>query len=63
MYVADHFAGLRIIDVSTPSSPVEVGFSSGTGEANDVDVVGIYAFVAAAGLQVIDVSNPFSPTP
>ena len=26
-YAADTYAGLRVIDVSTPSAPVEVGFS------------------------------------
>jgi len=53
--------GLRVIDVSTPSAPVEVG-SIGTPEATGVAVVGGYAYVVGDGLRVIDVSTPSAPT-
>lgn len=55
--------GLRVIDVSNPSSPKEVGFLELLGEVHDIAVLGNYAFLAAgeAGLWVIDVSNPASP--
>ena len=32
-YVADDDAGLRVIDVSTPASPIEVGFSTPRGRS------------------------------
>jgi hypothetical protein len=61
------YAGwLRVIDVSDPAFPVEVGFfDTGTawrGSMN-VEVVGDVAYVAAggAGLHIVDVSNPAFP--
>ncbi len=52
--------GLRVIDVSDPAAPVEIGFLDTFNEAYDVSVSGDHAFVAArtAGLRVIDVSDP-----
>jgi hypothetical protein len=47
--------------VSTPSSPLEVGFCD-TGVSYGVATAGVHAFVgAAAGLRVIDISVPSSP--
>ncbi|RKY93585.1 MAG: hypothetical protein DRQ01_04420, partial [Ignavibacteriae bacterium] len=62
-YVADWYAGLRIIDVSRPTSPQEVGFYNTSGNALGVAVSGSYAYVAnwADGLRIIDVSTPSSP--
>ena len=59
-YVADRNQGLRVVDVSTPTQPAQVGFYAPLGYARDVAVAGGYAYVAAdsQGLQVIDVSNP-----
>ena len=37
-YVANHSGGLRIIDVSTPSMPFEVGFSESFDDVSDVAV-------------------------
>ena len=56
-------AGLQIIDVSNPASPVLVGAYDTSDFARDVYVSGSLAYVAdwRAGLQVIDVSNPASP--
>ena len=45
-YVADGLQGLRVIDVSTPSAPVEVGFVDTSGAAYGVAVAGGYAYVA-----------------
>ena len=62
-YVADREAGLRVIDVSTPSTPVEVGFLDTPGYTVGVAVAGGYAYVADlyAGLAVFeDCSLPFS---
>ena len=61
-YVADGHAGLRVIDVSDPSNPVEVG-ALDTGNARGVAVADGLAYVAdgASGLRVIDISHPTSP--
>ena len=62
-YVADGVSGLRIIDVSDPISPKEVGFYDTGGFAYDVYISDNYAYVAdgGGGLRVIDVSNPAAP--
>jgi len=61
-YVADGTA-LRIIDVSDPTDPVEVGHFDGFADALDVAVSGSYAYVTDGtnGLWVLSVSNPASP--
>jgi len=63
-YVAAQSAGLRIIDISNPSAPLEVAIVDTPGTAVGVEVVGGFAYVAdgsAGGLRVIDVSDPSSP--
>ena len=62
-YVADYYHGLRVIDVSTPARPIEVGWVGTPGYAYGVAVSGRYAFVAAnyVGLYVIDVELPSAP--
>jgi hypothetical protein len=55
---------LRIIDVSDPADPAIVGQVELDDDANDVDVAGRYAYVAAddrAGLVVVDVGDPSQP--
>ena len=61
--MADGYSGLRVIDVSDPAHPTEVG-SWDTGTGRRVAVSGTYAYVAAGGggLRVIDVSDPAHPT-
>ncbi|MBN1888095.1 MAG: carboxypeptidase regulatory-like domain-containing protein [Thermoflexales bacterium] len=63
-YVAAGDAGLRVLDVSDPINPIEVGYYDTPGSARGVALAGDYAYVAAGedGLRVIDVSNPISPT-
>jgi len=63
-YVADDDAGLKIIDISDPTSPTVVGSCSTPNIARGVYVSGKYAYVTnyVAGLQVIDISDPSSPT-
>lgn len=55
--------GLRVVDVSTPSNPSEVGSCDTPGEALSVHISGTVALVAdgGSGLQVIDVSTPDNP--
>ena len=64
-FVIDSTAGLRIIDIGTPSAPVEVGSLDTPGLAADVRVSGPLAYVAdgSGGLRIIDVSTPTSPAP
>jgi hypothetical protein len=53
-YVAAGSSGLRVIDVSDPAAPVEVGFYDTPGEAWGVAVAGDYVHLAdgSAGLDV-----------
>jgi hypothetical protein len=62
-YAADGIAGLRIVDVSDPAAPVEVGAYDTPGYAEGVAVAGQYAYVADGhyGLRIVDVSNPADP--
>lgn len=48
----------------TSFNPVALGFVQIPGQANAVDTVGTFAYVAAgsAGLRVVDVSDPTAPT-
>src|SRR3989338_6429255 len=57
-YVADLAGGLKIIDVSNPSSPV-LKSALATTAANDLYVSGRYAYVAddTAGLRIIDIGG------
>lgn len=59
-YLALNDSGLRIIDISSPASPIEVGYDPAA--ALDVAVVGSYAYVVnGEGLRVLDVSRPEAP--
>jgi hypothetical protein len=55
-YVADYNCGLRVIDVSNPESPQEVGYYDTPGDAWRVSVMGRLVYVADGdhGLQVIE---------
>ena len=64
--MADGDAGLRIIDLSVPSTPTLMGTYDTVGSALDVTVVGNYAYVAdgpsSTNLAIIDVTTPSTPT-
>jgi hypothetical protein len=62
-YVADNYAGLRVISVSDPANPAEVGSYNTPGSASGVAVVDSHAYVADgdSGLRVISVSDPAHP--
>jgi parallel beta-helix repeat protein len=62
-YVAAGGAGLRIVDVSNPSHPTEIGAWDSRGYAEGVAVAGNVAFLADGpyGLRLVDVSNPAQP--
>ena len=59
-YVADHDAGLQVIDISNPANPQRVGGNSAFGDARDLVVAGTNVFVAAgqAGLVILDLFRP-----
>jgi hypothetical protein len=63
-YVADGRGGLRVVDVSDPANPTEVGAYDTPGRAGGVAVSGSTAYVADGdgGLRVVDVSDPANPT-
>jgi hypothetical protein len=63
-YVATLEDGLRVVDVSNPTAPIEIGFYNTPGVARGVTVAGGYAYVADgySGLRVVDVSDPAAPT-
>ena len=55
-------SGLRIIDVSNPAAPVELGALDTPGSASGIEVVGGRAYLTdVSGLRIIDVSNPAAP--
>ena len=63
-YVAAGGAGLRVLDVSDPARPAEIGSLQLRGYAEGVAVSGTMVWLADGpyGLRVIDVSNPRNPT-
>ena len=60
-YVADHFAGLQVIDVSNPANPRRVGGNSAL-HPSAVAVTDSYVFVAAwsGGLFILNHFTPLS---
>ncbi len=62
-YVADEFGGLRIIDISDPTAPVEMGQFDDGGSAEGLYVSGGYAYVVGLddGLEIIDITDPTDP--
>ena len=62
VYLAASGSGLRIIDVSNPAAPVEVG-ASDERFARALDIAGDTVFVATeqSGLWVVDASDPGRP--
>ncbi|MCX6639363.1 MAG: T9SS type A sorting domain-containing protein [bacterium] len=62
-YVAANEAGLRILDITDPANPAEVGYFDTPGEAYNVFVTGGHAYLANYfdGLYIIDVTDPVHP--
>lgn len=61
-YVADGTEGVKVFDVSTPSTPALVG-SYDSSNARDVQVVGSKAYVAdwVGDLKIVDFADPSAP--
>lgn len=63
-YVANGFAGLRVIDIADPSNPRQVGGHGGEGYAGGLDIAGNQLYLADGqfgGLVVLDISDPANP--
>jgi len=73
-YLGDNNAGLRIVDISQPAHPVEVGVYKveggeeiwrkyGGGEVRKIEVVGDYVYIPYDNFdfRVVDISNPSNP--
>ena len=64
-FVASQGFGLRVVDISDPELPREVGSYDPSGSCFALDLVDEYVYLADndSGLTVIDVSDPESPVP
>lgn len=62
-YVAAGGSGLRVVDISNPALPTEIGAWDSRGYANGIAVAGSIAYLADGpyGLRVVDVSKPSQP--
>ena len=63
LFVADGGDGIKIIDISTPSSLSVIASLNTSGSAKDLAISGNHLFVAvgANGVDMIDISNPENP--
>jgi len=54
---------LRIVDITTPYSPLEVGYYEVSGTAHGVALSGNYIYLTVTGddLWIIDVTDPTAP--
>jgi len=63
-YVAAGAGGLRVIDITDPTSPREVGVLEGIENAFAIDIEGALVYLGdygPSGLHIIDISDPASP--
>ena len=63
-YIADESDGIRIINVSDPQNPTEIGHYDTYGWSRGIYVQDTFAYVAdyGGGLCIINVSDPQNPT-
>ncbi|UCE41771.1 MAG: carboxypeptidase regulatory-like domain-containing protein, partial [Candidatus Aminicenantes bacterium] len=63
-YVLTNEPKLKVLDISDPMNPVEVGVFDGLENVRDLEVSGHYIFIPDRweGLKIIDVSTPSDPT-
>jgi hypothetical protein len=62
-YVADHYSGLQVADISDPTSPTIVGNCESVNRTLNLEIDESYVYLAdePTGLVVMDVSDPMSP--
>jgi hypothetical protein len=58
------FEGVTLIDISTPTNPVQLGQYALSEDVSDVAVAGTTAYATSRsdGLYILDVSTPTTPT-
>jgi len=63
-YVVDEDFGLRVVDISDPTSPALIATCNTPGASYGIAISGDYAYVAdgSSGLQVISIVDPGAPT-
>ncbi len=62
-YVTTGMTGLKILDVSDPLNPFEIGNCDTEGDYYVIEIAGDYAYIGNydVGLQIVDISNPNNP--
>jgi hypothetical protein len=63
-YIADSYSGLRVVDISDPTDPQEVGFfdPGGSTAGNGVFFSAPYVYLAdGMGVLILDVTDPMAP--
>jgi hypothetical protein len=62
-YIADHYNGLCIVDISNPKSPKQVGSYKTNGKACNITIKDKFAFIADGenGFVILDITNPIKP--
>jgi hypothetical protein len=62
-YFAGGYRGLRIVNLTTPANPIEVGVYPMQEAAFSIEVAGSFAYIATTndGLQIVNIANPESP--
>ena len=61
VYLAAGTAGLRVIDVSDPVAPVQIGTYGTPGRADNLMIADSYAYIVDGDLRIVDVSDPAAP--
>ena len=62
-YIRSERSGMRVVDVSDPARPVEVGVFDEFSDITSIAVAGNYAYLSDStkGLRVVDVTDPTAP--
>jgi hypothetical protein len=57
------YGGVRVLDISNPATPVQIGYYHPSGSSySGIVLQGPYAYISNFGLEIIDITNPTSPT-
>jgi uncharacterized repeat protein (TIGR01451 family) len=57
-YLAAGTAGLRVVDITDPRRPVEIGYCDTPGRSDNLAVVGRFVYLADGDLRILDVFDP-----